>query len=730
MRRGLLLLAAATVSGCAAEEEAPSGDCFVAGEAGGWLDSSAASTALKKTLTTLKQKSCSIERRSFESMDANEFRKKYLDTQPVILYHYSKQRGAAAKSDSSFQKSFDADQVKAWLTELGLSALAEEVAKESVDGYVAQEMDASDWAELGASSGDVATIAKAMQGSASVWSRDGLRYHCGSWATSLRTVAQILTRNESTAPETTLSDYIDGVRDGEEKGAVNGGIENPPSDPLGIKAQRGILPDSNFFLTGGELFEECEKAAAEATPRDLKEAISWASEGKKQKDDWLGHPQFSFGGSGTGMAFHQHGAELELLMTGTRRVWLSPGTAGGTPPGGYRPDKSQLKWVQESATKLPDSFYDQWKGASHCTLEAGELLYIPDAYYRASLNVGETLTVGAVASTDDWTEFFAEKDRIVAEAEKYLAPKHVDKEGHFIDGQDLGLSQKEIDEMIVAFNKKHDTPDIELTMYQARMHVREDGKTKAEDVEAAFHNALGADPLSMEMNLEYGKWLVKQNQRWRDGIQQWQRVIEMEPPTVEPYVFYAKLMSRLGKGDDLGLSPTGLRLVSDAMIAGAQRCQIVEQFKTEVMTKNSHDARLLLGQNMANAGFLLRSFPLQGEKPTATQKGLYEYAQLCDESNIVLSVTEDDAKKSDAGKAKMIKDAIAEVEKLFQVTKKPLNFDMGAGGEGVATASASDSDADPAAAADLAAGLEVPGETESGGEPKKKKKKKKKKKPE
>ena len=225
----------------------------------------------------------------------------------------------------------------------------------------------------------------------------------------------------------------------------------------------------------------------------------------------------------------------------------------------------------------------------------------------------------------------------------------------------------------------------------------------------------------MEINIEYGKWLMKQDGRWQDGLQQWQRIIEFRPPTVEPYVFYAKVMSRLGKGDDLGLSPKGLRTVSNALIAGAQRCQIVEQFKTEIMTKNSHDARLQLGQNLANAGFLLRSFPLDGEKPSAVQKGLYEYAQLCDESNIVLSVTEDDTRKPNSEKVTMIKDAIKESEKLYQVTKKPINFDMGAGGNGVATASAEPAES-AAPAEDLAAGLEMPGENK----PKKKKKKKKK----
>lgn len=577
MRCGLLPLLGAAITmigwvsdGASAARESHM-DCFVAGEAGGWLDSSAASKDLERTLIRTKQTSCNIERRSFESLEVAEFRANYLGTKPVILYHHSKKRAVVKFNEASgIHHSFDSGQVKAWLTRLGLNALAEEAAKESIDGYVALEMDAADWSELGATSDEVDKIAKAMHGSASVWSRDSLRYHCGSWTTPLRTVAQILARNVSTAPETTLTDYIDSVRDSEQKGVVNGGIEHPPSDPLGIKAQRGDLPDENFFLTGGELFRECERAAAEATPKDLEEAISWASHDKAQKDDWIGHPQFSFGGSGTGMAFHQNGAELELTLTGTRRWWLSPGTAQAMPPHGYRPDKSQLKWVQESATKLSDTFYEhQWPDALYCNQEAGEVIYIPDAYHRASLNVGETITIGAVARTDDWNEYFAEKDSIVAEAKKYLAPKHVDKDGNYIEGQDLGLPQPEIDAMIEEFITAYNNPDLDLVLYQARMHVRENRNTAT--AERAIHNALGSDPLNMEINLEYGKWLLKQNGRFKDAIQQWQRIIELLPPTVEPYIFYAKLMMGLGKSqEDLGLSATGLRLVSNAMIAGAQ----------------------------------------------------------------------------------------------------------------------------------------------------------------
>lgn len=132
------------------------------------------------------------------------------------------------------------------------------------------------------------------------------------------------------------------------------------------------------------------------------------------------------------------------------------------------------------------------------------------------------------------------------------------------------------------------------------------------------------------------------------------------------------------------------------------------------MTKNSHDARLLLGQQLAAAGFLLASFPLQAEKPADVRNGLHKYAELCAESNIVLSVTEEDAQQAEADKVQMIKRAVKEAEALFQATKKPLQFDLKAEADG-ATAKA--------ATEELAAGLDMPRES-----PKKKTKTKKKKK--
>lgn len=69
-------------------------------------------------------------------------------------------------------------------------------AAEQVDGFVALEMDAADWGELGASADDVAKIAAAMLTSGSVWSRDGLRYACGSTQIAVKTVNE--TRRVST----------------------------------------------------------------------------------------------------------------------------------------------------------------------------------------------------------------------------------------------------------------------------------------------------------------------------------------------------------------------------------------------------------------------------------------------------------------------------------------------------------------------------------------------------
>lgn len=211
-------------------------------------------------------------------------------------------------------------------------------------------MDATDWKELGASADDVAKIATGMLSSDSIWSRDGLRYACGGVTLPVRTVAQAQNGTKASA-ETTLTEWLDKIRKDEEDGKVHGGLHDPADDHLGIKAARGRMPDENLYLSGGELFDACEKAQSE-TPGDLRLATLLASSGNiDTRKDFESSPRFSVAGSGAGMGWTQQGDTVSLLMTGQKRWWIS--VREETPvEGSNRPDKSMLRWVQETLPML------------------------------------------------------------------------------------------------------------------------------------------------------------------------------------------------------------------------------------------------------------------------------------------------------------------------------------------------------------------------------------------
>jgi hypothetical protein len=327
--------------------------CDVAGEAGGWLEASKGAHAVKAELEKVDETGCDIERRSFESLDPETFGRTYVAKRPVILYSHP-ERPPAQKdhAEDVLQKGWDVSRVTAWLTAMGLSQVAEEAAAEEVDGYMALEMDAADWGELGASGEDVAKIEAGILSSDSIWSRDGLRRACGGMTLAVRTVVEALSGRAASSPETTLAEWLDKIRSDEESGKVHGGLTDPEEDPLGIKAARGRMPDENRYLSGGELFDGCEKARSETLPADLQRAISFASsDDLDARRDFESSPRFSIGGSGAGMGWTQQGDTVSLLTTGQKRWWVSPSTE--TPvEGSNRPDKSMLRWVQKALPML------------------------------------------------------------------------------------------------------------------------------------------------------------------------------------------------------------------------------------------------------------------------------------------------------------------------------------------------------------------------------------------
>lgn len=137
-----------------------------------------------------------------------------------------------------------------------------------------------------------------------------------------------------------------------------------------------------------------------------------------------------------------------------------------------------------------------------CTQKAGEVIYLPDGYFHATIGIGETVSLGVVGKSEKWSGIDAERRELVRSAKQYLAPKHVDKEGNLIDGEDPGPAHADIDSRIQTHLATHG-PNSQLAVLKAQMHMHTIGhepmNADAKTVEDALQMAIGCDPLNTEM---------------------------------------------------------------------------------------------------------------------------------------------------------------------------------------------------------------------------------------
>jgi len=232
------------------------------------------------------------------------------------------------------------------------------------------------------------------------------------------------------------------------------------------------------------------------------------------KQDFIDNPQFVLGESGSGFPFHQHGEAILQLMTGRKRWWLLD--AGKTPPSGYRYDMSQLKWVQQMLGKLPESV-KPWT----CTQEPGEILYVPDGFWHATLNIGETLAVGAQAGQTGWAQIH--KDRAALLTEVFTAKA-------------AGVTAKQVKKLVGKMDKllKKYGPNSHLLDAKAGMLANLGGSDSGDSpADLAFQAAIAADPLSETTLEKYAMWLSQQGRRFNDAMAIWYKMV---PTPGKPFV--------------------------------------------------------------------------------------------------------------------------------------------------------------------------------------------------
>ncbi|NWT35159.1 JMJD8 protein, partial [Cardinalis cardinalis] len=97
-------------------------------------------------------------------------------------------------------------------------------------------------------------------------------------------------------------------------------------------------------------------------------------------------PAYSFGiaGSGSGVPFHWHGPGFSEVIFGRKRWFLYP--PDRTPH--FHPNETTLAWLQHTYPTLPPA-----QRPLECTLHPGEVLYFPDRWWHATLNLDTSVFI-------------------------------------------------------------------------------------------------------------------------------------------------------------------------------------------------------------------------------------------------------------------------------------------------------------------------------------------------
>lgn len=95
---------------------------------------------------------------------------------------------------------------------------------------------------------------------------------------------------------------------------------------------------------------------------------------------------YSFGiaGSGSGVPFHWHGPGYSEVIFGRKRWFLYPPEK--TPE--FHPNKTTLSWLLDTYPFLPP-----WERPIECTIYPGEVLYFPDRWWHATLNLDTSVFI-------------------------------------------------------------------------------------------------------------------------------------------------------------------------------------------------------------------------------------------------------------------------------------------------------------------------------------------------
>ena len=100
---------------------------------------------------------------------------------------------------------------------------------------------------------------------------------------------------------------------------------------------------------------------------------------------------FAIGKTGSGIGLHAHQDAWNQVLFGAKRWALYPGSPGGVPPeAGYNPTEPHLTWMKKVYPKVKD---DPELQPLECVQREGDVLYVPEGWYHATVNLGDTAAI-------------------------------------------------------------------------------------------------------------------------------------------------------------------------------------------------------------------------------------------------------------------------------------------------------------------------------------------------
>ena len=95
--------------------------------------------------------------------------------------------------------------------------------------------------------------------------------------------------------------------------------------------------------------------------------------------------QFAMGATGSGIAFHAHKDGWCEVIYGTKLWWFYPPQTVAPLHNVFR---AHIDWLAEAAVALPPE-----EQPMSCVQEAGEIMYVPEAWNHATINIGNTIAL-------------------------------------------------------------------------------------------------------------------------------------------------------------------------------------------------------------------------------------------------------------------------------------------------------------------------------------------------